>query len=250
MLAARIRVRIPYFPLYSEVRLVLPLWDGCSRRDITSLRTSIAQLWGTPQEPLDWSRPDEWIPERLSVEHQDLASAIWRGTRRKVNPRHVQGHWLLASNYGLLEEDADGLMRLTVLGSEFVGAPGGEAETLLDEREGMLKLLSIVSDKGPGRLGAFVEPWGEYLKRWSKFGTDSTIRDTLRRRLGNLVDRGLVARSGTLYSLTDGGLAYLNRVGEGEGADTTQEQEIRTLAKQQQESVRDILRELLWVRIF
>ena len=151
------RVRIPHFPPYDEVRLVLPVWTGMARARVTGLRATIAQLRGTPQDPVDWSSPDEWIPVRLTGSDQDVALAVWTGTDKRVNPRHVYGHWLLATNYGLLDEDDSGVLCLSERGTEFLKSPGGKAEAALDEAEGLLKLLALVADNGPASFGEFVE---------------------------------------------------------------------------------------------
>ena len=200
------RVRIPHFPRYDEVRLVLPVWAGMARAEVTGLRSTIAMLRGTPQEPVDWSSPDEWIPQRLVGSDRDVALAIWTGTDKRVNPRHVYGHWLLATNYGLLDEDNGGVLRISERGADFVKSPGGKTEATLDEAEGLLKILALVADNGPGSFGELVGGWGEYLSRRSKFGTDSTIKDTLRRRLRNLLERKLLDRSGTQYTISEAGL--------------------------------------------
>jgi restriction system protein len=240
------RVRIPHFPVYSEVRLVLPVWDGRLRSQITGLRSTITALWGSPQSPVDWTAPDVWIPQRLQDDDRELAEAIWKKTGGKVNPRHVYGHWLLACNYGLLEENASGQMCLTERGQDFVTHEQGDAVTLIDEGEGLLKILLIAAEKGTGRRGDFVSEWADYLQRYSRFGTDTTIKDTLRRRLQNLLDRGLLSRTGTTYSITDAGLAYLKQTGGSEDTDSTNElQQILTLVKNQSVSIRASIRELL-----
>lgn len=132
---------------------------------------------------MDWTNPDEWIVERLQGHSRALAEAIWQKTQGKVNPRHTYGHWLLACNYHLLEEDDSGRMMLSELGRDFIACEQGDAALLIDEGEGLLQLLTIVAEKGTGRRGDFIAEWSEYLQRYSKFGTDSTIKDTLWRRL-------------------------------------------------------------------
>ncbi|XDE60630.1 winged helix-turn-helix domain-containing protein [Arthrospira platensis BEA 1257B] len=47
------RVKIPHFPTYSELRLILPIWNGRDRAQITGLRSAIMSLSGTPQNPVD-----------------------------------------------------------------------------------------------------------------------------------------------------------------------------------------------------
>ena len=50
--------------------------------------------------------------------------------------------------------------------------------------------------------------WSDFLREHSHFGTQATIRDTLRRRLNNLVERGYVSREGVTYIITKKGLDY------------------------------------------
>lgn len=239
------RVRTPLFPTYREVRHLLKVWPGRPRKQITGLQATLGELRGTPQNTVDWTDPDAWIPERLSGDDQDLASAIWTKSGKKVNPRHTYGHWLLSQKYELVEEGPDGNLTLTDRGRDFVENEGGEAEVFLDEQEGLAKLLALVADNSPTRAGGILEEWTEYLNRVSSFGSPSTFRDTLRRRLNNLLDRGLVDRKSTMYSVTDAGLAYLQRVGTEEALGGDEQQELWTLAKKQEASVRESLRELL-----
>lgn len=239
------RVRTPLFPTYREVRHVLEVWPGRLKKQVTGLHSTLAELRGTPQNTVDWTHPDLWIAERLSGDDRDLASAIWTKSKKSVNPRHTYGHWLLSQKYELIEERSDGTLSLTDRGRDFIEHEGGEAEVFLDEQEGLAKLLALVADNGPTRAGGILEEWTEYLNRHSSFGSPSTFRDTLRRRLNNLLDRGLVDRKSTMYSVTDAGLAYLQRVGTEEALGGDEQQELWTLAKKQEASVRESLRELL-----
>lgn len=239
------RVRTPLFPTYREVRHLLKVWPGRPRKQVTGLQATLGELRGTPQNTVDWTDPDAWIPERLSGEDRDLASAIWTQSGKTVNPRHTYGHWLLSQKYGLIEEGPDGNLVLADRGRDFIEHESGEAEAFLDEQEGLAKLLALVADNGPTRAGGLLDDWTEYLNRHSSFGSPSTFRDTLRRRLNNLLDRGLVNRKGTMYSVTDAGLAYLQRVGTEEALGGDVQQELWTLAKKQEASVRESMRELL-----
>lgn len=239
------RVKVPLFPLYSEVRHLLPVWDGRLRSQITGLHSTFAQLRGTPQEPVDWTSPDEWIPIRLGGDDRSLAAAIWKHSCGAVNPRHTYGHWLQVCRYRFMREAPDGSMRISSRGAAFLDKPGGQVEQELDEGEGLIKLLSIVAERGPARLGELVESWGEYLKRRSGFGKESTIKDTLRRRLGNLLERKLVERSSNQYSVTDEGLTYLTKLGGDDGPGTTEFQQLLILSKAQNTAIRDSIQELL-----
>lgn len=239
------RVRTPLFPTYGEVRHLLRVWPGRPRKQVTGLQATLGELRGTPQNTVDWTEPDQWIPERLEGADRELAEAIWKSSGKAVNPRHTYGHWLLVQKYELVQEDDAGVLRLTERGRDFLEHEAGDAEAFLDEQEGLAKLLALVAENGPTRAGGLLEEWTEYLTRHSAFGSDSTFRDTLRRRLNNLLDRGLVARKGTMYSVTDEGLAYLQRVGTEEALGGDEQQQLWTLVKKQQTAVRESLRELL-----
>ena len=237
------RVRIPLFPTYGEVRHLLKVWPGRPKAQVTGLHSALAQLLGTPQNPVTWTDPDTWIPEKLSGDTRDLAMAIWTESDQGVNPRHTYGHWLLVQKYDLLEVGSDGSLALTDRGRDFIEHQGGHAEDFLDEQEGLAELLAIVSDSGPARAADLVEAWAEYLEQHSRFGTESTIRDTLRRRLNNLLDRGLIDRERAKYSATDAGIAYLKRVVTLPEPD--ERQQIRKLAKAREAAVRTSIREHL-----
>ena len=239
------RVRIPLFPVYSELRHLLRVWPGHPRKQVTGLRATVNELRGTPQKTVDWTDPTAWIPERLKNGDRELAQTIWDISKGAVNPRHTYGHWLLAQKYNLVHEDPDGILELTDAGRDFLEHPAGETETAIDEVEGLVKLLSIVADNGPARAGGLIEEWSDYLTRRSSFGTDSTFKDTLRRRLGNLLERGLVERKGNLYSVTQEGLAYLQRTGDEDSVGGGEHHEVWALVRQQENTVRESLRELL-----
>ena len=236
---------MPLFPRYREVRHVLQVWPGRPRKQVTGLQATIEELRGTPQKTVDWADPDTWFPERLSGDDRELADAIWTTSGKTVNPRHTYGHWLLSRKYGLVEEGPDANLVLADRGRDFIDNEGGETEAFLDEQEGLAKLLALVADNGPTRAGGVLEEWTEYINRYSSFASPSTFRDTLRRRLNNLLDRGLLSRKSTMYSVTDAGLAYLHRVRTEEALGGDEQQELWSLAKRQEASVRESMRELL-----
>ena len=239
-----LRVRVPLFPVYSELRHLLRVWPGYPRKQVTGLQAAINELRGTPQKAANWTDPATWIPERLNGGDRELAQAIWDRSKGAVNPRHTYGHWLLAQRYDFLRADNDGVLQLTKTGRDFLEQPGGEGETAVDDAEGLIKLLSIVADNGPARAGGIVDEWGDYLSRRSSFGTESTIKDTMRRRLTNLLERDFVERKGNLYSATPNGLAYLRTTGD-EDSGCTDNHQVWALVRQQENTVRDSLRALL-----
>ena len=83
------RVRTPLFPRYCEVRHLLQVWPGRPRKQVTGLQTTLGELRGTPQNTVDWTDPDTWIPERLSGDDRELASAIWTSQTIQVFDDHT-----------------------------------------------------------------------------------------------------------------------------------------------------------------
>lgn len=171
----------------------------------------IQAIWnqtGTPQNPVNWTDPDTWIGERLTGSNAELAQRIWIESGRTANPRHIYGAYLFINLHELAAPDAGGTYYLTDRGKAFLA---GDARTLreLDDSEGVLELLRILSTKARARRADLIPEWGEFLHEYSNFGTTSTIKDTLRRRVLNLVERGLIEREGNTYWASPAGLNYI-----------------------------------------
>lgn len=201
-------VRTPLFPSYSDVRLLMQVLAGTTKRK--ALLEFLNAIWdqtGTPQNPVDWSNPDEWIPQRLQGANQGLGLQIWGKSGKKLNPRHVYGSYLFLNTFELLQTDPLDIYQLTEKGKLFLS---GDADTLrhLDDAEGLPKLLAIVAAHSPAKRGDLLDEWSEYLLAHSKFKTASTFKDTLRRRMLNLVERGYIEREGNTYTITSKGVAY------------------------------------------
>ena len=242
---SNLRVRVPHFPVYSELRHLLRVWSGRPKRQVTGLRAAVLELAGTRKYSLDWTDPATWISERLDGSDREMAQAIWTCSNGEVNPRHIYGHWLLAQRYDLLREDGEGVLQITEDGRNFLETPGGATEDHVDEGEGVAKLLAIVADSGPSRRGGLLDEWADYLERRSNIRSDSMIKDTMRRRLANLVARGLVERKGTLYSATPEGLLYLQRAENDVSIFAGDDDRVWDLVRQRATSVRDSLRRQL-----
>ncbi len=240
------RVKIPFFPKYSELRLILPIWKNTAKTQITHLNSIIVTLRGTPQSPVNWTNPDEWIFDRLNGNDQEIALRIWLESKKEVNPRYTYGHWLLANTYSLIIEDDINKIQVTPDGEEFIDEYLGDTERSIDENEGIIKILNIIAERGTGKAGELYPEWADYLKKYSKFSTESTIKDTLRRRLDNLVNRELISRSNQNYSITENGLVYIGmNNGEPETIPVEKSPDIYYLVKQQETSVRASLLEIL-----
>lgn len=242
---ANLHVRVPHFPVYSELRHLLRVWPGRPKKQVTGLHATVLELRGTRKSSVDWTDPSTWISQRLDGSDRELAQEIWDRSKGEVNPRHIYGHWLLAQRYGLLREDGDGLLQITEDGRNFLETLGGEVEALVDEAEGLAKLLSIVAYTGPSRRGGLLPEWADYLKRRSAIRSESMIKDTMRRRLANLVARGLVERKGSLYSATPDGLLCLQQTEGEDAAETGDHNQVWALVRQHANTVRDSLRHQL-----
>lgn len=205
-------VKTPLFPTYHSTRKLMQVLDGIEKEKFMKLMNHIREMTGTPQEPVDWTDPDEWILERLDGEEQDFARHIWEKTDHTVNPRHMLGHYYLINGYNLLDVDKTGRFFVTEQGRDFFDQPGGKMEQWLDKQEGLLFILSIVAAKTKGKRGDFLEEWEEYLQNNSNIRSESVIKNSLRRRLLNLADRELIHRDGMVYyAISDKGLTHLRR---------------------------------------
>jgi restriction system protein len=241
---------VPLYPTNAQVRCFVALMDSRSQRTFYSLRERIRVHIGTPQETQDWTQPDEWIPHILDGEEQALAFHLWQGSEGVVNPRHLTGVWLLCSQYTLLEADTDDILHTTEAGQNFVDEPYGKTVQHVDYSEGLLNLLLIVAEHGPGKRSDFVPVYSEFLERYSNYRSPRALSSAWYYRIRNLHDRGLVVRSGVTYEITQEGLTYLEQVGAllahaGREPVTGPQTEIRRLIKVQQDDVRERLRQTL-----
>ena len=201
-------VSTPLFENYSDVRKLMSALAGTTKKsDFLKFLKAIADQTGTPQHPVDWSNPDEWIAQRVMGSDKALATRIWEKSQKTLNPRYVYGAYLFINSYELLKTDASGVFQLSDRGKLFM-ADDPATVRKLDEAEGLPKLLAILAAHSPAKRGDLLEEWGEFLLAHSRFGTLSTIKDTLRRRTLNLVERGYISREGNTYTITDKGIAY------------------------------------------
>ncbi|MBF0620931.1 MAG: restriction endonuclease [Magnetococcales bacterium] len=201
------KVRIPLFPLYSEVRYLLNIWQNVSKQAVSAMMRSIRDQTGTPQNPVDWTNPDEWIATRLDGEHQQLAQRIWNESDKKVNPRYVYGAYLFINTYALLEISPEGAYQLTDIGRDFIEENPATIK-VLDEAEGILQILQILSIHSPAKRGDLLPEWEEFLQEYSKYHAQGAMSDTLSRRMTNIVERGLASKKGNTYTITDMGVHY------------------------------------------
>ncbi len=202
------KVRTPWFRPYSEVRILLTLLQGISKAAVKSMASAIDEQTGTPRNPVDWSEPDTWIAERLQGNDARLAQHIWQDSHHTVNPRYIAGALFLMRSYDLLVPDVEDIYHISERGRLFLE---NDPQTVreIDEAEGILQLLIILATKSQAKRSDLIPEWSEFLHAHSKFGTELTIKDALRRRLVNVVERGLVLRIGNSYKISSEGLSYI-----------------------------------------
>lgn len=241
---------VPHYPTNQQVQYFVRLMHGQSQRVFYAMRDHIHANVGTPQETQDWTQPDEWIPTILSGDEQALAFHIWHASDGYVNPRHLTGVWLLSSRYQLLEADAYDVLHITEAGQDFVDYPLGQTVRHVDYVEGVLNLLLIVSELGPGKRSDFLPQYAGFFERYSNTHSPRALKGAWYGRIRNLHARGLVSRSGMIYEVTQIGLAYLEQAGDllgqsGREPITAPQTEIRRLRKVQEDEVRQRLRDTL-----
>ncbi|MGU7884613.1 restriction endonuclease [Burkholderia sp. AW50-3] len=205
-------VRTPLFPLYSKVQFLVQILDGVSKDAVWGMIKALFDQTGTPQNSVDWSQPGEWIEQRLNGANRELARQIWGESAGEVNPRYIYGSYLFINNFGLLIPDAQGVYRLSDDGRGFVEKNSAILRKI-DEEEGLPQLLAILAAHSPAKRGDLLDEWSDFLLENSNYGTASTFKDTLSRRLLNLVEREYVTREGNTYTITDKGISYAALVG-------------------------------------
>ncbi|MFM2620896.1 restriction endonuclease [Vibrio owensii] len=203
------KVRTPLYPHYEWVQAFLSVIEKKPQYLITQLNRAFTELRGTPQNTVNWQAPDIWIPERLPTELQGIALDIWNTSKHQLNPRHIYGSYLFINNHDLVDTK-QGIYQLTAKGQLFLK---NDAKVLegIDENEGLLQLLKLFKAAGQAKTSDIKPQWAEYLSDYSNFGTDSTIRDTLQRRVRNLLYRGLLEKEGLKYSVSPEGLVWLTK---------------------------------------
>lgn len=234
----------PDLPTYTAVRHFMRSVDDVSYWLYRSMFNQIMEARGNPQEQADWADPDQWIPQLLQGEEQKLALRIWHESGKTLNPRYVRGAWYLATKHDLLERNGNGLLRCTAKGSAFLGELTGHVVVEIDGGEGLLVLLRMVAEKGPGKRGDFLSEFGAYCRTYTTFRAETVVKSALYDRLKNLVEREYITARGQSYQVTDGGLAYLDlSIGHSRAtiAQRSKQSELLRLAKGLQAEARDQL---------
>lgn len=236
------RVRVPHFPLHAHVVVMLDVVVGQTKEAFLQLRADIRALTGNPQNPVDWTSPEEWIEARLSGTSAKIARDLWEGSSGSLNPRYTTGEWLLVNRYGLIEVDEGGDIVLSEAGERFANGPVSDEVRRIDELEGVLVLLEQIADREQCATSDLLAGWMEYLHEHTRISSENSARQYLYHRVNNLVARGLVEKaSGNLYTITAAGLDYLDLEVIEDEAELTPLAQIRRLRLMQDEQVRQDL---------
>lgn len=201
----------PGLPEYPVARHFLRILNGVSYTLYRSLYNNIWDQRGNPQETMDWSNPEIWILERLDGEEQELAMRIWKESNGALNPRYLRGSWYLGAKHDLLIRDSTNILAITEKGQQFLNNSTGPVVAGIDSYEGVLTILRLIAERGPGRRSEFLPDFASFCRTYTNYRSESPIKGALYDRLVNLTDRGYVNRSGQNYEITDAGLAYLEQ---------------------------------------
>ena len=100
---------------------------------------------------------------------------------------------------------------MTETGQIFISYPEHDLVAEIDRLEGLLTILQIVSEHSPGKRGDILPAYAEFCNTYTTYHSETVHKSSLYDRLVNLINRGLVERSGLIYKITDQGIAYLHK---------------------------------------
>lgn len=206
-----LRSLTPDFPEYAPARYFLRVIDGVPYGLFRGMVNSIWEQRGNPKETVEWTEPESWIPQRLQGEEQALALRIWRESHQAVNPRYTRGSWYLANRHELLKQSEHERLSVTDKGRRFIEEEAGVVTSEVDDYEGVLMILRLVAERGPGKRSDFLPDFTSFCQATTNYRSDSPIKGALYDRLRNLLSRDYIQRSGQIYAVTDRGLKYLER---------------------------------------
>jgi hypothetical protein len=197
-------------PNYTNVRHFLRILEGTSYLLYHDTYDAIRNQIGTHQEELVWKNPDTWIPKRLRSEEQLLAQRIWDASGHDLNPRYLRPVWSFVKKHHLQVWPVAEVMEMAKRGQKFLNEPEGRVVAEIDRHEGVLALLRLITDVGPGKRGDYSAGFSSFCETSTTSRGPSSIKKALYRRLKNLMGRDYVRRHHHVYEITDRGLQYLN----------------------------------------
>lgn len=221
-------------PIYSDAREFMRIANGVSYTIYSRLIEIVWEQRGNPQEQVDWMNPEDWIPERLKGPERAMALSFWRESKGRINPRYLHHFWRFVKKHNLMVRNGD-IISLTERGQDFL-KDDPKLILAIDIYEGVVTILQIVAERGPGKRGDFWNDYAEFCQTYTPYRSEHVIAGTMYDRLMNLIGRGYVTRNGQTYKVTDAGLAYLDTVNIDGGTD--KQAELLQSAKKIKEEVR------------
>lgn len=136
----------------ASITAFLQVAEGLEVATLRSIRKRVYEQRGTPQDPVDWSNPDKWIPERLAGAEMEAALAVWERSGKSVNPRYLSRR-MAAVDRLRLAAVAEGKYVLTDRGRGLLA--------------GDLSVIDSAPEAGNGRSRAeiFLEFWELFRER-------------------------------------------------------------------------------------
>jgi len=205
------KITIPTMPLYSHVESIVKIWSNIRKETINNTIKALFDQVGTNENPIDWSNPDKWINEKLSGEEARIAFKVWNESNKTINPRYMWRLYHFINTHLLLTPDNQGIYRISKKGNSFLLKESHIIQEI-DNKEGILDLLSILSVKKYAKIRDLLPEWDEFLREFFKYGKAQTSQEMLRTRLYNLLERGYVNKERGIYSITPSGLDYRKNI--------------------------------------
>ena len=196
-----------FFPTYIKAQRFLLILEGTRYSQYLAMwKTIFTNQKGTPQDTANWTNPQEWIPQRLDGEEQELALRIWHESDHLVNPRYTDGIISLTQKHALA--DYTNTFAITEVGRKFLG---DDKNTLrkIDEYEGVLAILASVMASGPSQRKVLFDRFKVFCMTNTNSKSDTFVFSQLDFRLKNLLQRKLIEKNGQNYKITIGGLDWL-----------------------------------------
>lgn len=222
------KITIPTMPLYSNVKLILSIWNNTQKESIKSTINAIFSQTGTNENPMDWSNPYNWISQRLSGEESEIALKVWKISKESINPRYMHLLYNFINTHKLLEIDKNGIYHISKKGNKFID---DDQRTIfeIDNKEGIIDVLNILTVKKEAKIRDLMPDWEDFIKNNFRLGQAKTSQDMLRSRLFNLIERGYIVKDRGAYAITKTGVKYRESFGIN---GYTIERELKQLSKQ------------------
>src|SRR6266496_930122 len=100
----------------------------------------------------------------------------------------MTGLWLLCvpEGYGLFQPDARDYLHVTERGQDFIETLFGETVKEIDYAEGLLYLLGLVAENGPGKRADFLTQFGGFLTQYSDIRSLNVVKSYWYDRMQNM----------------------------------------------------------------